>query len=176
MKIFFILIIAGVLLIAEFSSATITSMQVVGQGEARYLGMIKVYQATLFADTPTRNLPILHVDSSRCLQLTYEVSLSASDFVAAADTILGRQHGRERLARVQAEIETLHRHYRDVKDGDRYSLCYQAEERKTSLSLNGTELVSIVSAEFAEIYFGIWLNSTSPIDTVLQRQLLKAHR
>lgn len=176
MKTSFFLFFVALLLIAKVGSATISSMQVVGQGEARYLGLIKVYQATLLTDIPAGNLPILHADTSRCLQLTYEVALSASDFITAADRILERQHGRERLVRVQAEIEALHRNYREVKPGDRYSLCYQAAERKTSLSLNGTELVSIISAEFAEIYFGIWLDPADPIDPGLQRQLSAANR
>lgn len=176
MKTFSFLFFAVLLLIAKVSSATISSMEVVGRGEARYLGMIKVYQATLLADTPDPSLPMLHADVSRCLQLTYEVSLSASDFITAAERILERQHGREKLERVRAEIETLHRHYRDVKPGDRYSLCYQAAERKTTLSLNDVLLVSMTSAEFAEIYFGIWLDPTSPIDPSLQRRLVASTR
>lgn len=176
MKSYFTILFAVLLLIAQHSSATIPTMEQVGHGQGRYLGMIKVYDATLLVDPNDRNLPILHADASRCLELRYHVSLTSGDFIAAADTILKKQQPKETLAQVQRELDTLHRHYRDVKPGDSYSLCYQAAQRKTSLSLNGTELVSVISAEFAEVYFGIWLNAANPIDAALQRQLLSTNR
>ena len=36
--------------------------------------------------------------SSRCLKLTYDVSLTFKDFVLGAETVLARQHSPERIA------------------------------------------------------------------------------
>jgi hypothetical protein len=85
---------------------------------------------------------------------------------------LARQHAPETLERVKSELERLHNAYREVGEGDSYSLCYDAETQTTTLSMNQEELISIASPEFAEIYFGIWLGSNGPLDEGLRNQLL----
>jgi hypothetical protein len=57
-------------LIAQSSSATITSMEVVGKGELEDLGVIKFYDATLLTDSWVRDLPVRGAEIFRCLQLT----------------------------------------------------------------------------------------------------------
>ena len=143
-----------------------------GRGELHYLGFIKVYSARLYVTSGTPAGKVLDHDRSRCLILEYDVSLSAEDFVRAAETVLKRQHAETTLARVHKELEQLHSSYRNVKKGDRYRLCYAAMNETTSLELNGSRLASIPSAEFAQIYFGIWLSDHDPIDRKLREQLL----
>ena len=67
-------------------------------------------------------------------------------------------------------IETLHRAYRDVDKGDRYSLTY-VPEQGTELALNGQVLTRVAGADFACAYFGIWLGG-DPIDDGLRDRLL----
>ena len=143
-----------------------------GTGEFRYLGFIKVYEAELYVQTPAAAEEILDGKTSRCLKLQYSVALKADDFRKSAIKILSRQHSPETLERVKSEIERLHNAYREVGEGDSYSLCYDAENQTTTLSLNQQELVSIASPEFAEIYFGIWLGENEPLDEELRKQLL----
>ncbi len=138
-----------------------------GQGEVRYLKLIKVYSASLYADTPD-----LRPGTSRCLVLEYAVSLDPDAMVTAANQILGRQHSPATIARFQSQLDALHSSYRKVEKGDRYSLCYNAVKDETSLALNNQVLVSIPSAAFAELYFGIWLSNRQPIDDTLRQQLL----
>ncbi len=156
--------------VAAFGS--ISGLELHGAGEFRYLGFIKVYDAELYVQDPVAAEEILDGKTSRCLNLRYSVALKADDFRKSAVKILSRQHAPEKLERVKTEIERLHNAYREVGAGDSYSLCYDAESQTTTLSLNRQELVSIVSPEFAEVYFGIWLGDNEPLDEGLRKQLL----
>jgi hypothetical protein len=99
-------------------------LKAVGSGSVRYLGLIKVYDATLYAAAGATEESILAARDSFCLQLTYSVDLTAENFVEAGETILKRQHGRRFSQAVQQGINRLHASYRDVKEGDSYRLCW----------------------------------------------------
>lgn len=163
---------ALILLIPAIGWATPAGLHLQGEGTARYLGVIKVYDAALYAPLEVTADQILNADTSRCLRLVYRVALTAEDFRRGADTILSRQNSAEKLARVSAEIDRLHEVYKDVEKGDAYSLCFDAASRTTTLSLNQEKLTTIQSIDFAEIYFGIWLGPVAPIDATLRDRLL----
>lgn len=112
-----------------------------GSGTARYLGLIKVYDATLYASPEATVDNILGIEVSFCLQLRYAVDLSSESFIEAAETILARQHDPQTLRRVREGIELIHRSYRDVRSGDNYLLCYDDSVRQSSLVLSDEELV-----------------------------------
>lgn len=147
-------------------------MVLVGNGKARYLGVITVYDAALYVRNTEEVEDILSPDTSRCLKLDYAVEVTAGDFIRAADTILARQHDKERLNRVEDDIKKLHRSYSNVGKGDNYTLCYDSGAKATTLYLNGRLQVDIVSEEFAEIYFGIWLGAEKPLSEGLRQRLL----
>ena len=136
------------------------------------MGFIKVYDAALYANTQNVGQMVMDAETSRCLKLTYDVSLAVKDFVFGAETILARQHSPEGITKLRKDIDMLHAAYRDVQKGDSYYLCYDAPRRLTTLTLNDTELVAIPSKEFAEAYFGIWLGAVQPIDEKLRNRLL----
>jgi hypothetical protein len=174
MKFLPIFVIATVLIVGQglSASATIDSMRLQGQGEIRYLGFIKVYDAYLFIEDPEAAADVLNPSVSKCLQLSYHVSLTPENFIEGANTILARQHGTDHLEELRDDIELLHGTYQPVKKGDSYQLCYQAETVTTTLSLNGRELVSVKSANFSSAYFGIWLGDNQPLDSDLRRNLV----
>ena len=149
-----------------------TEMQKLGKGQAYYLNFIKVYDATLYWLEIAEEKNILSSDVSKCLNLKYAVDIGKDDFIKAANSVLNRQFSQEQLRMVNGEIETLHQSYRDVHDGDSYTLCYNSREKVTSLSYNGIKLVAIHSPAFAEIYFSIWLGSSNPLDENLRDDLL----
>ena len=143
-----------------------------GTGEIRYLGFIKVYEATLFAPPDAMKNDILADDCSRCLKLDYAVDLSVDNFIEAGETVLKKQQSETILAIIKPQLDLLHQNYRDVKKNDSYILCYDAVEQQTSLNLNGNTLVTIPSSQFAAVYFGIWLGEENPIDQGLRSRLL----
>jgi len=153
--------------------AAVSGMNLLGKGEVYYMGFIKVYDAALYANTETSSREIMGPETSRCLKLTYDVSLSVKDFVLGAETILARQLSPEGITKLRKEIDMLHAAYRDVQKGDSYYLCYDAPQRLTTLTLNDTQLVAVPSKEFAEAYFGIWLGAVEPIDEKLRDRLLR---
>jgi len=162
-----------ILFVSRPGYATISGMNLMGKGEVYYMGFIKVYDAALYANTKNGSLAVMDSETSRCLKLTYDVSLAVKDFVLGAETVLARQHSPEGITKLRKEIDMLHAAYRDVDEGDSYYLCYDAPQRLTTLTLNDTELVAVRSKEFAEAYFGIWLGEVQPIDEKLRDRLLR---
>jgi len=156
--------------------AGLHNMRLLGQGDVQYLGLIKVYEASLYTQDSLGAKSVLNRNTSKCLQLEYSISLNADDFILGANTIMARQQSPEKLNQLQREIDLLHKAYRDVKKGDRYRLCYQAEDRTTTLALNERKLVAIRSADFASVYFAIWLGPIAPIDEKLRDDLLQYKR
>lgn len=154
-------------------AATIDSMSLRGQGDVHYLGFIKVYDADLFTQNAAGDAAdILDPSVSKCLQLRYHVSLTPENFIEGATTVLARQHPADDIEELKEQIELLHRAYQPVKKGDSYQLCYRADSETTTLALNNNELVSVHSALFSSVYFGIWLGDNQPLDSNLQRDLL----
>lgn len=174
MKFLLMFVMAIVLIVGQGQSApaTIDSMRLQGQGDVHYLGFIKVYDAYLFVEEPGTAVDVLDPSVSKCLKLSYHVSLTPENFIEGASTILARQHPADRIEELKDQIELLHGAYQPVKKGDSYQLCYQAESLTTTLSLNGRELVAVESAPFSSAYFGIWLGDNQPLDSDLQRDLV----
>lgn len=165
-----LLLLSGTVSTGEASAAS-GNMVLLGQGKAKYLGLITVYHARLYSDSETDPSDILGAMTSKCLELEYATAVAKKDFIKAADTILQRQHQPEVLAQVAPAIGQLHDAYSDVSDGDIYQLCYTAPSQRTTLYRNGVSEVNIEGSRFAEIYFGIWLGDM-PLDKELRNKLL----
>ncbi len=151
-------------------------LNLVGEGDVRYLGFIKVYKAQLYANTSSIEPDILNPSVSKCLNLTYSVSLVPENFIEGAETILQRQHSPALIHEYKDQLERLHAAYKPVDEGDQYRLCYDSIQKTTRLLLNGEELAAITSADFSSLYFGIWLGKKAPIDEGLRDNLLAAYQ
>lgn len=156
--------------------ATSGDLVEVGSGSVRYLGMIQVYQARLFAPAAATATEIQQATTDFCLELNYQVKLQPAQFIKAANTILQRQHSSTTLSSFQERIDRLHAAYKPVSDGDRYRLCYNDNKDITTLSLNNEQLAALQGADFATLYTGIWLAEHRPLDKELQQALLAAAR
>ena len=143
-----------------------------GEGNVRYLGFVRVYDAELMAPADAVQSDVLQARRSFCLRLTYNVALTAENFITAAEEILSRQYSQGELASYRPQIDQLHQAYRNVAKGDRYQLCYDADRQSTQLILNNEILVSVFSPEFAVLYAGIWLDAERPLDAGLRKRLL----
>jgi hypothetical protein len=143
-----------------------------GEGNVRYMGFIRVYDAELLAPADAGLRDVLSARRSFCLRLTYNVDLTAENFITAAEEILSRQYSQSELASYRPQLDKLHQAYRDVTKGDRYRLCYDAASQSTRLILNNETLVSVFSPGFAILYAGIWLDEKQPLDAGLRKRLL----
>ncbi len=180
MKLYFVLLIVVVMstagsCFADFSSMQ-SSMRPIGNGQIRYMGLFKEYDASLSASPGATAEDILDTEISKCLFLHYAVPLTIDIFNRGAEMVLQRQHGEGELRAVRQQIDALHAQYQDVQEGDSYTLCFDSGSSMTTLSLNNEELVRIVSVDFARFYFGIWLGPDAPLDEDLRDDLLAANR
>lgn len=166
-----LIILLSCCLLVPMTAAT-RELTKVGSGTVRYLGMIQVYDASLWALPGSTRKQVQQAATSFCLELDYHVALKPDQFIQAAETILHKQHDPTTLERYRAQLNQLHASYQPVREGDQYRLCFNAMQKNTQLLLNDRELVAISGTEFASLYAGIWLADEAPLDQRLQRNLL----
>ena len=136
----------------------------------RYGFVIRAYVAGLYLEDPKHAARVLE-DLPKRLDLSYFWGLEGKQFADAAKTMLERNLPEDQLEALMPRIDRMGSSFRAVEAGDRYSLTY-LPGRGTELALNGTPLVTIEGADFAEAYFGIWLGE-QPIDADMRDELLE---
>lgn len=100
-------------------------------------------------------------DEPRHLELYYLRNIDRADFISAADDMLAKQHDAATIRAIQPGIERINPLYSDVKKTDRYSLTY-LPGTGTELKYNGESKGVIEGADFARVYFSIWLGEKNP--------------
>ncbi|MGA7801235.1 MAG: chalcone isomerase family protein [Gammaproteobacteria bacterium] len=148
-----------------------TELALAGSGTFRYRGLFRVYAAAFYVSPGTPPARVLAADVPKRLELVYQRAVSREAFIQAGEAVLARTLAPPALSKIRPALDTLHRHYRDVADGDRYSLTY-LPGRGTTLHLNGQALVTLDDPAFTAAYFAIWVGG-APIDGALRRQLLQ---
>ncbi len=141
-----------------------------GVGLLVYRWVIDAYVAALYLPADVASTQALS-DVPKRLEIEYFWALAAEDFGPAADMILRSQYDEATLAPLRDRMDQMSAAYRAVEPGDRYALDY-VPGRGTTLSWNGEELVTVPGADFASVYFAVWLGS-EPADASLKRQLLE---
>ena len=141
-----------------------------GSGTAYYARIFRVYDAALYAPAGAPLSEVVAGHAPRCLVIEYRREVARDLIVTAAMTVLSRQG--VALPALEERLDGLHGAYRDVGEGDRYTLCH-APGRDTRLLLNGKELARVRGDDFAAAYFGIWLRDGA-ISEDLRAALLSA--
>jgi len=140
-----------------------------GAGLFRWKWFVKVYAAALYVPGGAAAFDPA-ADVARRLEFSYLVGIERDGFGKAADELLAGNFPPEALAPLRARLDRLHAAYVDVKPGDRYALSY-VPGQGTELTFNGRRLVLIEGADFARVYYAIWLGK-APIDRGLRDRLL----
>ena len=153
---------------AEQNSHAGVALPLRGAGLLTYF-FIKAYASALYlpADTPSGGWA---TDVPKCLQIAYLVGIDGKDFGPAGEKVLARMVSAERMRAIKPQLAKIDKAYVDIKKGDRYDLCY-APGTGTTLKYNGKALTTVPGADFAAIYFNIWLGS-KPVDDGLRDRLL----
>jgi hypothetical protein len=140
-----------------------------GTGRLVWMRVVTVYDAALYlpADVPGRD--VLR-DVPKRLELRYHISIKGERFGESAAPFLEKNVAAEELVRLKPRLEQLNLLYRDVKEGDSYSLTY-VPGKGTTLTLNGNPLGTIGGADFAAAYFTIWLGER-PISETMRDDLI----
>jgi hypothetical protein len=159
----------GDICFAEQASALGEPLQLRGAALFRWKWVIKVYAAALYLPPGAEGFDPAD-DLPRRLEFSYLVGISGRDFGAAAEKLLAQGFSAEALAPLRDRLDRLGAAYLDVKPGDRYALSYLPGVG-TELTLNGRRLALVEGADFARVYFAIWLGPR-PLDEVLRDRLL----
>jgi hypothetical protein len=107
-------------------------------------------------------------DQPRHLEIEYLRDISRDAFIKAAEDMLAKQHSPATIASIRDGINAINKLYQDVRKGDRYALTY-LPGNGTELIYNGTSQGVIPGADFARIYFTIWLGEKHPYQSFRDR-------
>lgn len=153
---------------AERADSKFPASYKAGESELQLKGVSKlvvgyifnVYVAALYQLPGSGPADVL-ADQPRHLEIEYLRDLSRDSFLQAAEDMLAKQYSRENIESIREGINQINALYQDVKKGDRYALTY-VPGVGTELYFNGASKGIIPGAEFARIYFAIWLGEKHP--------------
>ncbi|WP_010588083.1 chalcone isomerase family protein [Schlesneria paludicola] len=139
-------------------------------GLMRYNIVIKAMVAGLYLGEGIEPKQAL-ADVPKRIEIHYFWNLKGTDIVDASEKLLVANATSERIQKVRGQIDQMHKLYENIKAGDRYSLTY-IPSVGTELALNGEPKGLVKGADFAKVYFSIWLGK-KPMDIALRDQLVK---
>jgi hypothetical protein len=160
--------VAGVAFDPAVRAAELT-LPLRGAAMYRHLGVFKVYAAALYLPADA-DAAAMGDHIPRHLEIAYLRPLTAEDLVRSGDTFLRRNATAAEYARIREDLARINAWYEDVDAGDRYALAYMPGEG-TTLLRNGIVQGAIPGAEFARIYFRIWLGD-DPVSATVRDSLL----
>lgn len=150
----------------------IDGTQFVKRGEYRYVYRIffKLYDVALYAPAGVSVADILAANTDYRLQFRYLREIEKSIILKSAGRMLEKNLSAPELEQISDRVETINKAYTTVRDGDRSSLTFQ-RDLGTTLRINGEPVVTIDGADFARLYFKIWLGE-QPISQDLREAVL----
>lgn len=163
-----LLLLSGSLAFADRYESLFPVTKTAGDAELQRKGVSKlvvgyvfnVYVAALYQLPGSGPADVL-ADQPRHLEIEYLRDLSKDSFLEAAEDMLAKQHERATIDSIREGINQINQLYQDVKKGDRYALTY-LPGTGTELFFNGQSKGIIPGADFARIYFTIWLGEKHP--------------
>lgn len=122
--------------------------------------VFKVYVAAFYQEPDLGAADVLS-DRPRHLEIQYLRNISRDAFTEAAEDMLAKQYPANDIESIRDGIRQINQLYQDVKTGDRYALSY-LPGKGTELFFNGQSKGIVPGADFARIYFAIWLGAKHP--------------
>lgn len=136
-----------------------------GVGLLKWKYLIKVYQVALYKP---ENIPVEKIltDIPKRLEYYFFVGMKASDFQDTGFQLMAQNVGEKKARSFSAELEKLNSFYRDVSEGQRYTLTYMPG-KGLEMALDGEILGTVSGSGFAAAYLSIWLGP-EPVSKSLQ--------
>lgn len=129
--------------------------------------IFNVYVAAFYQEPENGPAEAL-ADQPRHLEIRYLRDISKYAFIEAAEDMLSKQHPPPTIASIRDGITSINQLYQDVRKGDRYALTY-TPDTGTELIFNGQSKGVIPGADFARVYFTIWLGKNHPYQSFRDR-------
>ena len=142
-----------------------------GVAVLKWAMLFDVYAGALYLPAGVRGQAWSN-DVAKRLELSYFREIEAKGFAEASDKILQDNLLPAEYQTLAKRLQTFYGLFQDVKPGDRYSINY-IPEKGTDLRLNEQFLGSVLGADFAAAYFGIWLGA-EPISKSFRNILLQS--
>ncbi len=157
----------GLSLLPQVACATeLTGLQLRGQGRFRYFGL-SIYDVRLWSAEPVAAAK--WAEQKLTLELEYARTLVGRE-IAKRSLAEMRRQTTVTDAQAQAWLQEMEAAFPDVKAGDRLSGQYEPGTA-ASFFFNGQPRRRIADAQFARLFFGIWL-SPQTSEPALREQLL----
>ena len=144
----------------------LAGLQLRGQGRFRYFGL-SIYDARLWSAQPLD--PARWAEQPLTLELQYARSLVGREIAKRSLAEMRRQATLSE-AQAQAWLQEMEAAFPDVKAGDRLSGQHEPGEGALFF-FNGEPRRRVADAQFARLFFGIWL-SPQTSEPALREQLL----
>lgn len=141
-----------------------------GIGRVKYLRVFDVYVGALYLPPQSASERVLEQVPKR-LEFAYLRAIPADKIVEAGEEFLRRNTTAAERDRLRPKLDRINALYRDVEEGDRYTLTY-VPGRGTTLAFNERILGEIPGDEFARAYYKIWLGS-SPVSETFRDTILR---
>ena len=151
-------------------SATQNTLTKLGEYRYVYRMFFKLYDAALYTTPGAELTDILSAQTSYRLQFRYLREIDKSIILESSAKMLEKNLSPAELRQISERVTRLNTAYKTVQKGDRSSLTYQAD-LGTTLRINGNSVITIEGADFAQLYFKIWLGEL-PISKSLRDTLL----
>ncbi len=158
----------------ERASVDGTSLELCAVSLLRWKWVLDVYVMGLYLESCDDLPKKPQGETARRLEIAYLRGFSGPQFADAADQVLERTFDAKTLEPLRERIAKLHAAYQAVEKGDRYALTF-TPGRGTELAKNGKALAAVPGADFADVYFDIWLGD-DPADGGLRDRLLRGER
>ena len=142
-----------------------------GVAVLKWAMLFDVYAGALYLPAGVRGQAWSN-DVAKRLELSYFREIEAKGFAEASDKILQDNLLPAEYQTLAKRLQTFYGLFQDVKPGDRYNINY-IPEKGTDLRLNEQFLGSVLGADFAAAYFGIWLGA-EPISKSFRNILLQS--
>ena len=137
-----------------------------GVGLLKWKYLVKVYQVGLYKPRQVPINQVLRKDVPIRLEYYFFIDMKASDFQDSGFELMARNLGEEKAGKLSRELDAFNRLYRDVGEGQRYTLTH-LPGIGLEIALDGKPLGRVGGDEFAKAYLSIWLGP-DPVDKVLQ--------
>ena len=148
------------------------ALQLSGQHRFVYRMFFKLYDATLYTEVAVeKNMnELLSGDHALHLEFDYLRKIKKSIILESSKEILANNMSAEELNSIQERVDLINEAYRTVYNGDRSALTY-LPGKGTTLWINEEPIINIKGADFARLYFRIWLGNR-PISKSMRDALI----
>ncbi|MCU0967484.1 MAG: chalcone isomerase family protein [Rubrivivax sp.] len=153
-------------------AAELPGARLQGSGRLRFLGL-SVYDARLWAPSEGTLAPATWPRSPLALELVYQRSLDG-DAIAERSLDEMRRQAEIPSDRGTAWLDAMRRAFPDVRQGDRLT-GVKRPGRSARFFANGRLTAEVEDADFARLFFGIWLSEKTS-QPALRDALLGAQR